>query len=145
MKRLICFLLILVVCFSLTGCMSKEEYTDSVIAELEEEKALLESEVLALEGIKEILNRDITELKVDNGTAKYIVTYKIAQSHFSLDLGDHLKDAMNAITIQIPVDKEYYDSIEVGQSIDDSFRMGSFILYGSFGSWDITIEDKEIV
>ena len=48
------------------------------------------------------------------------------------------------ISIQIPVDKEYYDSIKVGDTIADDFRMGSLVTKGSFGSWDITVEDKEI-
>ena len=42
----------------------------------------------------------------------------------------------------LSVDKEYYDSIKVGDVIDDSFRMGSFIFKGSFGNWNITVEDK---
>lgn len=32
--------------------------------------------------------------------------------------------------------------LRVGDTIDDSFRMGSFIFKGSFGNWDITVEDK---
>jgi len=51
---------------------------------------------------------------------------------------------MNDISIQIPVDKEYYDSVEIGETIADDFRMGSFVFKGSFGSWDITVEDKSI-
>ena len=52
---------------------------------------------------------------------------------------------MNDISIQVPVDKEYYDSLEIGDVIDDSFRMGSLVMSGSVGKWDITIEDKEIM
>ena len=49
------------------------------------------------------------------------------------------------LSIQIPVDKEYFDSVNVGDVIDDRFRMGSLIFKGSFGSWDITVEDKQIL
>jgi hypothetical protein len=42
------------------------------------------------------------------------------------------------------VDKEYYDSVEVGDTIADDFRVGSAIFKGSFGSWNISVENKEI-
>lgn len=61
-----------------------------------------------------------------------------------MDLKKMMKDAMNAIELQIPVDKEYYDSLEVGDVLDDTFRMGSLLMEGSFGSWEITVIDKEI-
>ena len=72
------------------------------------------------------------------------MTLEIKQTHYTIDLGQHLKDEMNEITIQIPVDKEYYDSVSVGTVIDDSFRMGSMIMKGSFGKWKVTVKDKSI-
>ena len=54
------------------------------------------------------------------------------------------KDDMNDVDIDIPVSKEFYDSVEVGTVLDDSFRMGSFIMSGSYGSWDISISDKRV-
>ena len=51
---------------------------------------------------------------------------------------------MNAIEIQIPVDKEYYDSVEVGQNIADEFRMGSFVFRGTFGNFKVSVIKKEI-
>ena len=44
----------------------------------------------------------------------------------------------------ISVDKDYYDSVNIGDTITDDFRMGSLIMKGSFGNWDITVENKEI-
>ena len=77
-------------------------------------------------------------------TPRYIVTYNISQKHYNLDLGDYIKDKMNEITLQVPVDKDYYDSVEVGQEIDESFRWGSLWMSGNFGSWNVTIQDKQI-
>lgn len=122
----------------LTGCASKEETLTRNITELENKVAELKSE-------KATLENEITNTKIEKGIAKYVVTFKIKQSHLSLDIGQHLKDEMNEISIQIPVDKEYYDSVEIGDTINDDFRMGSFIFKGSIGSWKITIKDKEIV
>ena len=137
-KRLFCLLLAIIICLSFVACKSNEEYMNETITELEEELFYLESEVLALEAMKEILQSEITDMKVENGTAKYVVTFNIRQKHFTLDIGQHLKDEMNELSIQIPVDKEYYDSIEVGDTIADDFRMGSLIFKGSFGNWDIS-------
>lgn len=137
MKRIIVFIMALCISVSLVGCMSEEEMLNSNIAKLRAEVSDLKAE-------RDALKSEITDIKVENGTAKYVITFNIKQSHFSLDIGQHLKDEMNDITIQIPVDKEYYDSVEVGDTIADDFRMGSFVLYGSFGNWDVTVEDKFI-
>lgn len=134
-KSLIVFLVMCISVFSLVGCTSEEETLNNSIAELK-------AEVSALEAERDALENEIVNTKVENGTEKYVVTFNISQSHFTLDLGQHLKDSMNDISIQIPVDKEYYDSVEVGDTIADDFRMGSLIFKGSFGNWNVTVEDK---
>ena len=129
--------LIVIITVTLSGCSKTGTVTNEDIAKLESEIAQLEAE-------RDRLNEEILNTKIDNGLAKYVITFNIKQSHFTLDLGEHLKDAMNDISIEIPVDKEYYDSVEVGDVIDDSFRMGSFIWKGSFGNWKVTVEAKDI-
>ena len=126
MKKYV-IVLIATIAIILSGCSKTGTVTNEDIAKLESEIAQLEAE-------RDRLNEGILNIKIDNGLAKYVITFNIKQSHFSLDLGEHLKDAMNDISIEIPVDKEYYDSVEVGDVIDDSFRMGSFIWKGSFGN-----------
>ena len=121
----------------LTGCGDNREY-------LNEEIDGLKVEISELENQRDLLKSEIVDIKVENGTAKYIVTFNIKQNHFSLDLSEHMKDEMNDISIQIPVDKDYYDSVNIGDTITDDFRMGSLIMQGSFGNWDITVENKEI-
>lgn len=144
MKRIIMFIMALCVCVSFVGCATEEEMLNSNIVELEAKVSELKSEISDLETERNALANEITDIKIENGTAKYIVTFNIKQSHFTLDIGQHFKDEMNDISIQIPVDKKYYDSVEVGDTIADDFRMGSLVLYGSFGNWDITVEDKSI-
>ena len=121
----------------LTGCGDNREY-------LNEEIDGLKIEISELENQRDLLKSEIVDIKVENGTAKYIVTFNIKQNHFTLDLSEHMKDEMNDISIQIPVDKDYYDSVNIGDTIADDFRMGSLIMKGSFGNWDITVENKEI-
>ena len=136
MKKYV-IVLIATIAIILSGCSKTGTVTNEDIAKLESEIAQLEAE-------RDRLNEEILNTKIDNGLAKYVITFNIKQSHFTLDLGEHLKDAMNDISIEMPVDKEYYDSVEVGDVIDDSFRMGSFIWKGSFGNWKVTVESKGI-
>jgi len=75
---------------------------------------------------------------------KYILKIRLKQAHFSLSIKKHIKDALNAIDFEIPVDKEFYDSVSIGTKIIDNFRFGSLILAGSFGDWEMTVKDKEI-
>ena len=129
--------LIAMIAIILSGCSKTETVSNEEITKLESEIAQLEAE-------RNRLNEEILNTKIDNRLAKYVITFNIKQTHFTLDIGEHLKDAMNDISIEIPVDKEYYDSVEVGDTIDDSFRVGSFIWKGSFGNWKVTVESKNI-
>lgn len=136
MKRFVAILLV-IIAITLSGCSKTE-------AGLNEDVAKLEFEISQLEAERDRLNEEILDTKIDNGLAKYVITFNIKQTHFTLDIGEHLKDSMNDISIEIPVDKEYYDNVEVGDTIDDSFRIGSFIWKGSFGNWKVTVESKDI-
>ncbi len=75
---------------------------------------------------------------------KYILKIRLKQAHFSLSISKHIKDAVNAIDFEIPVDKEFYDSVSKGTEIIDDFRFGSLVLSGSFGDWEMTVKDKEV-
>lgn len=136
-KKLLLIIAVIGLSASLSGCGDNREL-------LQNEINALNAEIIQLENQRESLKNEIATIKVENGTAKYVVTFNIKQSHFTLDIGQHIKDEMNDISIQIPVDKEYFDSINVGDTIADDFRLGSFIMKGSFGNWDVTVENKEI-
>lgn len=144
MKRFLVIIAVLCSCCVLGGCTPKEDKLNSDIIKLETRVVDLKSEIEDLKTEKDALTNEITDVKIENGTAKYIVTFNIKQSHFTLDISQHLKDSLNDISIQIPVDKEYYDSVEVGDVVADDFRVGSLIFKGSFGNWDVRIEDKVI-
>lgn len=137
MKKLVSVFIIAVCIFSLAGCNT----TPQEVYDIEK----LKSEITELQAEKTFLEENLAAFKEENDAYQYIVTINIKQSHFTLDIGQHIKDGMNDIDIDIPVSKLFYDSIEVGDVLDDSFRMGSFIMKGSFGSWDITIKDKNII
>lgn len=124
MKKNLLFLLSFSV--FLTSCSNSE------VEQLKKENAALAAQVQALK---------------TGGTAKppkYILKIRLKQAHFSLSIKKHIKDAVNAIDFEIPVDKEFYDSVSKGTEIIDKFRFGSFVLSGSFGDWEMTVKDKEI-
>ena len=145
MKKILTFIMVVVLAVSLlVGCASKDERLEQRCEELNEEIVELLAEVAALERRKIDIQNEIVDAKVENGTAKYIVKFQIKQTHLTFDIGEHIKDSMNEITIEIPVDREYYDSVSVGSVINDNFRVGSLVMHGSFGSWKVTVVSKEI-
>lgn len=77
-----------------------------------------------------------------NSKKYYIIKFEIKQVHYSLNLKDHAKDAMNKFTLEIPVDKEYYDNVQIGQEVSNGFRMGSLMLYSSAGKWKVVVKNK---
>lgn len=129
---------LILMCCSLTGCQPKE-------LKAQEEYEKLVAEIDDLKAEKERLKSEVTEIKKEHGLEKYVITLRISQRHITLDISEHLKDSLNDIEIQIPVDKEYYDNLEIGDTIDDSFRVGSLIMKSSWGSWNVQVINKEIM
>lgn len=129
---------ILMIGIPLAGCSAKDGEMESRVDELKEE-------ILVLEAQKEVLEQNVVGVKEELGVAKYVITFKIKQTHVTLNIKEHIRDSMNEITLSIPVDKEYYDSVSVGDVITDAFRVGSLVLHGTFGSWQVTVDDKTIM
>ena len=138
-RKLLTLGLIIAMIFCFTGCGEDAEL-QMKRAEIEE----LTLEINALETELQELSEMIVQEKIEHGIEKYVVTFEIKQSHMFWDYENVMKDEMNATTIEVAVDKEYYDAVNVGTTINDDFRMGSMIMSGSYGSWDISVINKEI-
>lgn len=128
---------IFLVFFMLAGCSQNNEY-------LKQEREQLRSEITDLNQQKSDIEAEITDIKEEKGIATYVVTFRIKQTHITLDIGEHIKGSMNEIIFDVAVDKEYYDSVSVGDTIKDDFRMGSLVMHGSFGNWKVSVDNKEI-
>ena len=104
------------------------------------------AEVKQLRKENALLVEQLNALKVGGSSKapKYILKLRLKQAHFSLSIKKHIKDAVNAIDFEMPVDKEFYDSVSNGTEIIDKFRFGSFVLGGSFGDWEMTVKGKEV-
>jgi hypothetical protein len=134
------------------SCESQQD-VQSDIERLKNERTVIQQEVQSLLSIKtskqkeiDLLNNKLKELNIyDSGRSPhYILRIRLKQSRVSLDIGEHMKDAMNALEFEIPVDKDFYNSVSVGTKITDKFRAGSFVLNGSFSSWDMTVKGKTV-
>jgi len=137
MKKILAVVVLFMMFVALPSCTESNEY-------LEQERAELRDEIAVLQEQKAAIEAEILDAREANGIAKYVVTFRIKQSHFTLSIKEHIKDSMNEITLEIPVDKEYYDNLSVGDVINDDFRMGSLIMHGSFGNWEVIVDEKEI-
>lgn len=116
------------------------------IKQLKQEQSDLNAQISNKNNELANINQQIIQQnKVLDGTAKYIMKIKISQSHLTLSISEHLKDAMNDIDIYIEVSKEFYNRYNVGDTIADDFRVGSMIFKGSFGNWKVKVSDKQIV
>ncbi len=126
MKKLAFFLVISIL--ALSSCGGNKEELD----QLRQENAALKKQLQTLqaEGFAK--------------SPKYILKIRLKQSHFSLSIKKHIKDAVNAVDFEIPVDKDFYNSVSEGTEIVDNFRFGSMVLYGSFGDWEMTVKKKYI-
>lgn len=143
-------LILLVVVIFATSCESVED-RDS-----------LKVQIRNLESIRHELGRDIRNLQIQvgdfeeklvklrteehvlsGGKMRYVVYLKLKQSHFSLNLMKHAKDAMNAVVFPMEVSKDFYDRVHVGESILEEFRGGSLLTEASIGSWEITVKSKK--
>ena len=134
------------------GCGESEKEIQSNISELMQQRNTIHHEVAVLMVDKDNLNAEISQLKekqkelkiIDSGkNPQYILKLEMKQSHL-LSISKMIKDEMNKVDFEIPVDKDFYDKVKVGDKLVNDFRVGSFILEGSMGNWDLKIIKKEI-
>jgi len=95
-------------------------------------------EIDSLNGVLKVL-----DIYKAGRTPRYVLKLHLKQTHY-LSINKMIKDAINAIDFEMPVDKEFYDQVEVGTEIVNKFRTGSFWIEGSFGNWEMTVAEKEI-
>ena len=143
--------------FALIALVSVSCYTDEDQKKLNENCRRLKSEQSALESRVSYLNDQVLNLnthihylelekrEVETGKENtYIVKFQIKQGTFTLDLFEHMKNEMNAIEIEIPVKKEYYNRLSVGQDLTNSFKFGSLLMDGDFSTLHMRVTGKRV-
>jgi cell division protein FtsB len=92
----------------------------------------------------EQINKDNFALAVSRTI--YIVKIKIHQTTYTLDIGEHIKNKINDIEFEIPVDKAYYDKCSIGQKVSDpGLKLGSLLVNGDFSKLKVKITGKRTV
>lgn len=145
-------LMLLLVCLTFTGCR-----TESDRQFLNQECERLEKECRSLRSTKSYLNDEVSSLRAQirdlnveknalksGREIKYIVKFEIKQGTFTLDPFEHIKNSMNAIEVEIPVSKDYYNRLSVGQDLTDAFKFGSLVMDGDFSSLHMRVKSKRV-
>lgn len=141
---------LIVVLLLVTGCQkySKEDYeklkADCEIYEnnsryYQQEVQARQNELSQISAQRTMMEN---EIKFAKGKVVYFLKVEISKSSFTLSISQHIADAANAVEWEIPVDKDFYDAVHVGQTLNESFNAGSFWMKGKFSSNNIKVIDK---
>lgn len=74
----------------------------------------------------------------------HMIELEFSQFSFTLNISQHVKDAMNAFSIVLPTTEEFYNSVKEGQELGSKFKVASFLINGRIGSRTITVKRKFI-
>lgn len=150
MKKLVLFMAI---CLFMASCtITDEEYQGK-----KAEYNILTEQCQSLSYRKSGLNSTISQLEAEirdlrteknilqNGRKpKYIVKFQIKQGTFTLNPWEHIKNSMNAIEVEIPVDREFYNTLKIDQDLTDAFKWGSLVFDGDFSNLHMRVVGKRI-
>jgi vacuolar-type H+-ATPase subunit I/STV1 len=146
------FLMFIALAITLTACYTDEDKAklQAECKALTQQKANLQSTISRMNDNISTLNTQINDLRLQKNSLetgreiKYIVKFRIKQSTFTLDIGEHIKNGMNAIELELPVSKPFYDRVSVGTEISKSFKMGSLLFNGDFSNLHMTVTGKRM-
>lgn len=125
-------------------------YTDADKHQLQVDCRMLSSQKTSLQAEINGLSVKVQELETKHKAytsgrePRYIVKFQIKQGTFTLSIGEHIKNAMNAIEVEFPVTKDYYNRLSIGQDLTDSFKWGSLIMDGDFSNLHMRVTGKRI-
>lgn len=149
MKKYFIFLIALV---CLTSCYTTEDQKrlQQECRELNNQKYSLYQEINGLRESKTTLSKEVSDLRTEKGiaskgrTPQYLVKFKIKQGTFSLSIGEHIKNEANAIEMEMPVSREFYNQLSVGDDLLDNFKAGSFWIDGDLSWLHMKVISKRI-
>lgn len=124
MKNVMKFIVIVIIVFTLSSCSSSIEDVQAY-------------------SVYQTAETTPPEI-VESENSIYIINLKIGIDRFALDFENMIKDSFNDFNFEIPVSKEYYDSLQVGDRLNEKTRMGSLILKGSYGKQYVEVIEKRI-
>ena len=149
MKKL---LLIVCVTFMTSACFNQSDYVQlqKNYSELHTKKQTLEREVKHELNNLSNIRQQVRELErqqnamIQGKRPLYIVKFKIKQSTFTLNPMEHIKNQVNAIEFELPVEKSFYDNVNIGTDITGAFKYGSLIFNGDFSTLHTKVTGKRV-
>lgn len=142
MKKILTFIFTVCVitsCYNVSDKMRLQTECDNLASQ----KYCLENNIVDLKSEISNLRREKSTLQ-SGREPKYIVKFKIKQGTFTLDIFEHAKNEMNSIEIEVPVNRDYYNRLSIGQDITDSFKWGSLVMNGDFSTLHMKVTGKRI-
>lgn len=136
MKKLTCLILIIILCFFIVGCEKQQE--DPVEKDLETVKTI--TNVFE----DELASFGVDEKMVDDAISKVIEYNNKTECVIAFDIKNEAVAILN-MTIHLPVEKEFFDSVEIGHEItEDEIKSidGVGQIDFSLDGWTITVKDK---
>lgn len=93
------------------------------------------------------LDRSLHEKRIylDGKKPKYLITIKVKQSSFTLDIGEYIKNSWDAFEITLETSREFYNGVKIGEKLNRKFKAGSFWINGDIEHLEMTIKNKKIV
>ena len=132
MKKFICLMLALMLCAGLSGCRQPE---DPVKKDLETIKAaadIFEDELANLGVDEDMVDDVITKIEEYNEETKYVIAF---------DVKNETMPILNTV-IHLPVDKDIFDSVEVGDRIAEDVLANIEQFNQQLDGWIITVHEK---
>jgi hypothetical protein len=147
MKKLLLIVLVISTLI-LTMCKSEEEQSTELqqqIVAMRKELEVERTELAELKALQILYVNEAEVLIAIKENLVCVIDFEIKQGTFSLDIGEHLKNKMNSITISVPVDPEFYMNVNVGDKISNELKWGSLLFNGDFSRLNITVKNKYTV
>lgn len=149
MKKILIFLLA-VIC--MTSCYTSEDQKrlQQECSQLAAQSRNLRIEVNRLSNQKATLYKEVSDLRAEKGIYSrgkepvYLVKFKVKQGTFSLSPGEHIKNEMNAIEMEMPVSRDFYNRLKIGDDLMDKFKGGSFWIDGDLSWLHMKVVSKRI-
>ena len=140
------FAILLISCENETDVKSDIDRLRMERTQLYKETNKLTTKISSLSDSIKVLSEEVNILNTKKSGCKpiFMVKIKLKQSRMSLSISEHVKDDMNAIEFELPVNEEFYNSVQVNTKIVDEFRAGSFIVNGCISNWDMIVIDKYV-
>ena len=107
MKKMFCGLLVCLMCFSIVGCKKQEDPVEKDLETIKTVADMLDEKLIEFGIDKEMVDDIISDIEEFNKETKYVIAFDIKSESNSI---------LN-MTIHFPVEKEFFDSVEIGDRV----------------------------